>query len=74
MILVIIFFVIGVVVGVAIGTRINKPKVEGILKMDGSDPEFPPLMFLELHSNVVSVYNKEYATFKIKRGPIETQK
>lgn len=66
-------FVIGIsalIVGVLIGFGIAKAKYHqnpiGDLRVDQSDPDSPPHLFLELDTNVPTVMTKKYVVFRVK--------
>jgi hypothetical protein len=60
---IILAFVLGVFVGLVMAKSIFKPKVAGNLRIDRSEPDEPPLMFLEC-TNASYLKNK-YITFEV---------
>ena len=58
------------IIGVAIGFNIGKAKYHqwpiGDLRVDQSDPDSPPQLFLELDKNVPAVMTKKYVVFRVK--------
>ena len=64
---VIIGIVIGVVIGFIFKTIFSRPKTIGILRVDRSDPEDGPYLFLELSSEEAakSIKHNDYVTFKV---------
>lgn len=60
---------IGLAIGLAIGylvCRVSKDKVYGYLRVDHSDPSDPPLLFLELKTDVETVSKQKKVCFKVK--------
>jgi hypothetical protein len=55
--------VLGVLIGLALGKFIFKPKIAGNLRVDRSEPNEPPLMFLEC-TNALYLKNK-YITLEV---------
>lgn len=65
--------VYGIVIGLAIGLivgyfahRTPKSRVCGYLRVDHSDPSDPPLLFLELKTDVETVSRQKEVCFKVK--------
>lgn len=58
--------VIGILTGSVVTSIISKPKVAGTLRVDTSDPEDGPYMFLELTTDIQEVYKADKLTFKVK--------
>ena len=58
---------IGVVIGYILKTIFSRPKVIGTLRVDHSDPDDGPYMFLELSSeeSVKTIRHDDYVTFKV---------
>lgn len=60
---------IGLIVGLAFGAIFGpgpkKTVVEGNLRIDLTDPEDLPYIFLELDSSIQEVLEKEYVTLKV---------
>lgn len=58
------------IIGVAIGFSIGKAKYYqwpiGDLRVDQSDPDSPPQLFLELDKDVPAVMTKKYVAFRVK--------
>lgn len=61
----IVWFITGIIVGF-IGGKILKKKPCGYLRVDHSDPSDPPLLFLELQTNVEHVTKQKEVSFKVK--------
>lgn len=67
------YIVIAFVLGVIIGTIISrififfkKPKYIGVLRIDRSDPDTPPYMFLEIFKDAShEIKQDQYVTFKV---------
>lgn len=62
----IILVVLSLAIGVGIGCIIRKPKTSGDLRIDHSEPDEPPRLFLELHAGVYKLSRKKYVTFQVK--------
>ena len=58
------------IIGIAIGFSFGKAKYHqwpiGDLRVDQSDPDSPPHLFLELDKNVPAVMSKKYVVFRVK--------
>lgn len=61
----IVWFVIGIVVGF-VGGKVLKKKPCGYLRVDHSDPNDPPLLFLELKTDFDYVKRQQEVTFKVE--------
>lgn len=61
----IVWFVIGIVVGF-VGGKVLKKKPCGYLRVDHSDPSDPPLLFLELKTDLDYVRRQQEVTFEVK--------
>lgn len=65
MIGVIIIFVIGMILGSAITVITLRKRSFGSLRIDTSDPNENPYIFLELSEDVNTIFQKKYITLKI---------
>lgn len=58
------------IIGIAIGFSFGKAKYHqwpiGDLRVDQSDPDSPPQLFLELDKNVPTVMTKKYVVLRVK--------
>jgi hypothetical protein len=64
---VIVAFLIGCVVGGILSKVIFKPEIAGAIRVDHSDPDSGPYLFLELQKGVgSSIMQKNYVTFKVE--------
>ncbi|GHV47364.1 hypothetical protein FACS189499_04740 [Clostridia bacterium] len=63
--IVLIALVVGVLIGCILMTVIGRTKVVGTLRMDRSDPDDDPYLFLELSKRVDIIYRKKYVTMKV---------
>lgn len=61
----IIIFGIGVLIGCALTVIICRMRSVGSLRMDTSDPDDGPYLFLELSKDVGVVYQRKYVTLKV---------
>ena len=61
----IIMFVVGILVGSVITLFVFRMRSVGSLRIDTSDPEDGPYLFLELTKDVGIVYQRKYVTFKV---------
>lgn len=62
----IMVLLIGIVVGLILSRFIFKEKPVGSLRVDQSDPDSGPYLFLELsHEGVDAIYKKRYVTLKV---------
>lgn len=60
-----IIFGIGVLVGIVCTTVATRSKSVGSLRVDRSDPDDGPYLFLELSKDIEEIYRKKYVTFKV---------
>ena len=65
-ILVLIGLITGVGVGVGIGCIIRRHKPSGYIRIDRSEPDEPPMLFLESHIGIHELSKKKYVTYKVK--------
>lgn len=63
----IIAFLLGVLIGTIIYAIAVKTASVGTLRIDQSDPEDSPYLFLELNKNVHIITSKKYVTMKVER-------
>lgn len=60
-----VIFVIGVVVGCILTTVISRIKSVGVLRVDTSDPDDNPYLFLELSKGLDEIYRRKYVVLKV---------
>ena len=60
-----VIFGIGVAVGCILTTVILRIKSVGILRVDTSDPDDSPYLFLELTKGLDTIYRKKYVSLKV---------
>lgn len=63
----IIAFLVGVLIGTILYTIAIKTASVGTLRIDQSDPEDSPYLFLELKKNVNNIASNKYVIMKVKR-------
>ena len=61
-----VIFGIGILVGIVCTTVITRSKSVGSLRVDMSDPDDGPYLFLELSKDIEELYRKKYVTFKVR--------
>ena len=61
----IIVFLAGVLIGTIIYAIAVKTASVGTLRIDQSDPEDSPYLFLELKQNITTISSKKYVTMKV---------
>ncbi len=61
-----IFFFVGVSLGISIAYIIFRSHFIGDLRIDNSDPEDGPYIFLELSKRIVDISSKKYVVLKVK--------
>lgn len=61
----VIIFIIGILLGCIISAVIFRVKSIGSLRIDASDPDDKPYLFLELSKEVGAVCRKKYVTLKV---------
>lgn len=59
-----VIFGIGILVGIVCATVATRTKSVGTLRVDTSDPDDGPYLFLELSKDIGDIYRKKYVTFK----------
>lgn len=62
----VVFVGIGVVIGVIITALIFKGFIVGDLRVDTSDPEDGPYLFLELSKELNSITNKSHVILRVR--------
>ena len=62
---IIIIFLVGVLLGIFVSIIISRFRAVGSLRIDTSDADDSPYLFLELSSNVNEVYKQKYVTLRI---------
>jgi hypothetical protein len=61
-------FIFGIITGACIIVRDHKGRVIGTLRVDRSDPDEPPYLFLELmNEGYAKLQTQEYVTFQVLR-------
>ena len=62
----IICIIVGIIIGIVFGRRVFQSDVVGSLRVDQSDPDSGPYLFLELsHEGVDAIYKKKYVVLKV---------
>jgi hypothetical protein len=67
-------FGFGLLVGFIITCLIFRGLLVGSLRVDNSDPDEEPYLFLELHKGVNEISNKKYVLLKVNVKNFLTQK
>lgn len=62
----IVIALIAVVIGFVIGRITKHDRPLGDLRVDRSDPDNGPMLFLELDTDVSTIMRQRYATFRVK--------
>lgn len=57
---------IGLVVGTGIGYLVTRSKPSGCIRIDRSDPDEPPMLFLESRINIYELSKKKYVVYEVK--------
>ena len=60
-----IIFGIGILIGFVCATITTRTKSVGSLRVDTSDSDNSPYLFLELSKDIEEIYRKKYVTFKV---------
>ena len=60
-----LIFILGVIFGGILVHTIKKEDIVGDLRIDTSDPDDGPYMFLELNRSVMSIYNEKLVTLRV---------
>lgn len=62
----ILCMIIGVIIGIVLGRQVFRRDVVGSLRVDRSDPDSGPYLFLELsHKGANVIYKKKYVVLKV---------
>jgi hypothetical protein len=62
----ILCMIIGIIIGVIFGRQVFRKDVVGSLRVDQSDPDSGPYLFLELSNKGASaIYKKKYVVLKV---------
>ena len=61
-----VIFGIGILVGIVCTTVATRTKSVGSLRVDMSDPEDRPYIFLELSKQIGDISSKKYVVLKVK--------
>lgn len=61
----ILLICIGIIIGILVSIIYSIFKVSGTLRVDTSDPDDQPYLFLELLDNPMKVKKKKYVIFKV---------
>ncbi len=64
-----VIFGIGILVGVVCSLIVICTKSVGSLRIDTSDPDDGPYLFLELSKDIGNIYKKKYVTIRINNTP-----
>lgn len=70
----IIIFLLGVSFGCLVSDVTTKTKVKGCLRVDSSDPDEPPYIFLELEENPEVLKRKKFITLEVNLENYISQK
>ncbi len=58
--------VVGIIIGIVFGRQVFRRDVIGSLRVDQSDPDSGPYLFLELsHIGANAIYKKKYVVLKV---------
>lgn len=62
----VICIIVGIVIGIVFGRQVFRRDVVGSLRVDQSDPDSGPYLFLELsHKGADAIYKKRYVVLKV---------
>ena len=57
---------IGLLIGVVVGYLITRSKPSGCIRIDRSDPDEPPMLFLESRIGIYELSKKKYVVYEVK--------
>jgi hypothetical protein len=64
--LIILSILAGIIISFLIFKATSRPKISGTIRVDQSDPDTEPYLFLELQNGIgASIIQKKYVTFKV---------
>ena len=69
-----LLFVLGVMVGMLLTKLSYKPDIVGTLRMDSSDPDDGPYLFLELETTPETLKKQNFVTLKVNNESYISQK
>ena len=69
-----VFFIIGVLIGSVLTVLMTRKRPIGRLRIDRSDPDDQPYMFLELYKNVGDISSEKYVTLEVSNENYISQK
>ena len=62
----VICIIVGIVIGIVFGRQVFRRDVVGSLRVDQSDPDSGPYLFLELsHKGADAIYKKKHEVLKV---------
>lgn len=61
----VIYFCVGIVIGAILHILISRIKSVGALRIDNSDPDDGPYLFLELSKDIGFIKRKRYVVLKV---------
>lgn len=62
----ILCMIIGIIIGIVFGRQVFRRDVVGSLRVDQSDPDSGPYLFLKLsHKGADAIYKKRYVVLKV---------
>ena len=62
----IILVALSLVIGIGIGYILRRPKTCGYIRIDHSEPDEPPRLFLESHIGIYELSRKKNVTYEVK--------
>ena len=62
----ILFIVIGVLLGICLSSLYVYSRFVGRIRIDRSDPDEPPYLFLELRKEVMFIANSKYVLLEVR--------
>lgn len=61
----ILLICVGIIIGISVSMIYSVFKISGTLRVDTSDPDDQPYLFLELSDDPMKVKKKKYVIFKV---------
>ena len=62
----IVLILLGMLIGIGIGYLLMRPKSSGYIRIDRSEPDEPPKLFLESHIEIYELSRKKHVTYEVK--------
>ena len=69
-----ILYALGAITGIIIMVFVNRKRTVGDLRVDRSEPDEPPMLFLELRRGISDISASTYVVLRVKNEDFLSQK